>query len=170
MTPVVKQIRLLPPPVKGAGSPQCSDLSNLSTPPSDPGNGAAVSAGLQDGGIESDSKTSPQKEYSKASSIATPTAAPADVGNADETSDGRDNVTAVRAGKENTEQKNSTPERKWRKTFDVLRDVVFGNSLYLTVHEQLVLTFIFRRTRMYGKEWEKIPLRHFTEGVCSSKA
>jgi len=61
-------------------------------------------------------------------------------------------------------------KRNWRSFFDVLRDVVFASSFYLSTAEQLVLMFIFRRTRMYGKEWEKIPLRHFTEGVWSRNA
>ncbi|MVT68370.1 hypothetical protein GPL21_25060 [Bradyrhizobium pachyrhizi] len=60
-----------------------------------------------------------------------------------------------------------TAKGKWVTAFDILRDVVFAHSIYLTSAEQQVLVFIFRRTRMYGKAWEQIPLRHFTDGVWS---
>lgn len=54
---------------------------------------------------------------------------------------------------------------KWGTAFDVLRDVVYGQSEYLDLYEQTTLHFIFRRTRMYQKEWEYIPMRHFLNGI-----
>lgn len=56
---------------------------------------------------------------------------------------------------------------RWGTILDVLRDTIFSNGIYLSAHEEAVLLFIFKRTRMYGREWEAIPLRHFTEGVWS---
>jgi len=58
---------------------------------------------------------------------------------------------------------------KWGQLFDVIRDVLFGCRIYLSDAEEKVVLFVLQRTRMYGKEWEKIPLRHFTEGVWSQR-
>jgi hypothetical protein len=55
----------------------------------------------------------------------------------------------------------------WGLFVPILREVIFANRIYMTEREQQVLLFIYQRTRMYGKEWESIPLRHFTKGVCS---
>jgi len=38
---------------------------------------------------------------------------------------------------------------------------------YLSGNEFAVVRFIFDRTAGWGKEWEKIPLRHFTDGVIA---
>lgn len=56
---------------------------------------------------------------------------------------------------------------KWGTAFDILRDVVYGRSEFLDLYEQTTLHFIYRRTHFFGKEWERIPLRHFLEGVWS---
>jgi hypothetical protein len=56
---------------------------------------------------------------------------------------------------------------KWGTAFDILRDVLYGESGYLDLYEQATLSFIFQRTRMYAKQWEYIPLRHFRNGVWS---
>lgn len=58
---------------------------------------------------------------------------------------------------------------KWDQLFDVIRDVLFGCRIYLSDAEEKIVLFVLQRTRMYGKEWEKIPLRHFTEGVWSQR-
>jgi hypothetical protein len=59
------------------------------------------------------------------------------------------------------------PMGKWGTAFDILRDVVYGQSVYLNLYEQTTLHFIFRRTQFFGKDWEHIPLRHFLGGVWS---
>jgi hypothetical protein len=56
---------------------------------------------------------------------------------------------------------------KWGTAFDILRDVLYGESAYLDLYERATLSFIFQRTRMYAKQWEYIPLRHFRNGVWS---
>lgn len=61
----------------------------------------------------------------------------------------------------------SSKNGRWTHLIDILRDVIFANRPYLSDHEEQVLLFIFQRTRMFGKEWDKIPLRHFTGGVWS---
>ena len=38
---------------------------------------------------------------------------------------------------------------------------------HLTPMEFCIVRFIFDRTAGWGKEWEAIPLRHFTEGVVT---
>src|SRR4051794_15840925 len=58
---------------------------------------------------------------------------------------------------------------KWNRFYDTARDVLFGCRIYLSDAEEKVASFIFQRTRMYGKDWETIPLRHFTDGVWSQK-
>ncbi|KJC43320.1 hypothetical protein [Bradyrhizobium sp. LTSP857] len=58
----------------------------------------------------------------------------------------------------------------WKPLVPILRQVIFANRIYLTEHEQQVLTFIFQRTRMFGKAWEAIPLRHFIGGIWSRDA
>jgi hypothetical protein len=58
---------------------------------------------------------------------------------------------------------------KFGTAFDILRDVVFGKAQYMDLYEQTTLIYIFRRTRIYGKDWESIPLRHFMSGVWSRK-
>jgi len=63
----------------------------------------------------------------------------------------------------------STSRAKWGQLYDIIRDVLFGCRIYLSDAEEKVALFVFQRTRMYGKEWEKIPLRHFTEGVWSQR-
>lgn len=54
---------------------------------------------------------------------------------------------------------------KWGDYFDILRDVVWGKTQFLDLYEQTTLFFILRRTWYWGKEWEFIPLRHFTNGI-----
>jgi hypothetical protein len=49
------------------------------------------------------------------------------------------------------DEEQGTTQRKWGSLLDILRDVVFAYSLYLTDHGRQVLLFIFRRTRMCGK-------------------
>ncbi|MGX1348000.1 hypothetical protein AB7M49_001576 [Bradyrhizobium elkanii] len=58
---------------------------------------------------------------------------------------------------------------KWGTAFDALRDVVYGQCEFLDLFEQTTLHFIYRRTHFYGKEWERIPLRHFLCGIWSKE-
>jgi len=51
--------------------------------------------------------------------------------------------------------------RDWSQTIDRLWQG------HLTPFEFAIIRFIFDRTVGWGKEWERIPLRHFTEGVIS---
>ena len=55
----------------------------------------------------------------------------------------------------------------WKALLPILRETILENRLFMTDDEQQVALFIFQRTRMYGKAWERIPLRHFTGGVWS---
>lgn len=81
----------------------------------------------------------------------------------------RNSTAPAQSATEDSEGRGARSNR-WGAAFDVLRYSIFSNSLYLSAHEQTLLLFIFSRTRMYGKEWETIPLRHFTEGVWSRNA
>jgi hypothetical protein len=57
---------------------------------------------------------------------------------------------------------------KWGTAFDILRDVMHPSIMYVNSHELAVLFFIYCRTRIYNKEWEAIPLRHFLHGIVGS--
>jgi hypothetical protein len=56
----------------------------------------------------------------------------------------------------------------WADTWAILRDVMTPYGLYLDTYERDVLNFIFLRTRLYRKEWESIPIKHFKNGVFSA--
>jgi hypothetical protein len=58
--------------------------------------------------------------------------------------------------------------KSWGPTWAILRGVICMYDLYVDLHEQAVLFFIYRRTRMFGKEWEAISLSHFKFGIVSA--
>lgn len=57
--------------------------------------------------------------------------------------------------------------RTYKNMFNLTRDVLVGLSWAMDTHEFQVAWFIFRRTAIYGdqKEYERIPFRHFFDGV-----
>jgi hypothetical protein len=122
---------------------------------------AAAPAGPLGGGISKINKSEADKEYTKLEATSL-------IKNGSGEQREKETKAKLESQSAGTDKKN-TAKKKWNTILDVLRDTIFANSLYLSDPERDVLLFIFRRTRMYGKEWEKIPLRHFTEGVWSRK-
>lgn len=55
----------------------------------------------------------------------------------------------------------------WSLFYDTVRDIMRDYEAVMDVYEFKVLFFIFKRTYMYSnqKEWERIPLSHFVDGV-----